>query len=151
LRDRFAWAQIQYELALAWEPRHVNAAYGYGKTSQELGDLDEALSRYEHVIEISPQFPDAYFSRASVRSLREEYEEAVRDYGTATSVGEREILQTEARIRVASRRSSLMARSERRRLEDYKEHLEELMSYTDQNRVAVETYLRQLERYERKQ
>jgi hypothetical protein len=40
-----------------------------------------------------------------------------------------------------------VAQAERRRLEEYKFHLEELMSYTGQNRTAVETYLRELELY----
>ena len=151
VRERYGWAQIQYELALAWEPDHFNAEYGFGKASQELGELDEALGRYERVIDLAPRFPDAYFSRGSVRSLREEYEDAVRDYGTATSVGEQEILQTDARIRAASARPSRIARAQSRRLEEYKSHLEELMSYTGQNRTAVETYLRELEQYRQRQ
>ena len=151
VRKRYGWAQIQYELALAWDPDHFNAEYGFGKASQELGELDEALGRYERVINLAPRFPDAYFSRGSIRSLREEYEDAVRDYGTATSVGEQEILQTDARIRAASARPSRIARAQSRRLEEYKSHLEELMSYTGQNRTAVETYLRELEQYRQRQ
>lgn len=150
-RERYSWAQIQYELALAWEPSHVNAEYGYGKAAQELGDLDEALRRFERVVEIAPNFPDGYFSRGSVRSLREEYPDAVADYAMTTLMGEREVLQTDSRIRDAARRSTRLAEAERRRLEEYKGHLEELLSYAVQNRAAVETYLRQVEAFERSQ
>jgi tetratricopeptide (TPR) repeat protein len=150
-RGRFGWAQIQYELALAWEPSHVNAEYGFGKAAQELGDLEEALRRFEHVVEWAPRFPDGYFSRGSVRSLRGEYRAAVGDYGTTTLVGEQEILQTDSRIRLTQSRASRVAQAERRRLEEYRTHMEELLSYAAQNREAVETYLRQVEQYEREQ
>jgi tetratricopeptide (TPR) repeat protein len=148
-RRRFDWAQIQYELALAWQPDHVNAEYGFGKASQELGNLEEAFQRFDHVIEMAPRFPDGYFSRASVYSLREEYQLAVADYATTTLLGEREILLTESRIREAVGRGTAVARSDQRRLEDYKAHLEELLTYTGQNRTAIETYLRQVEEFRR--
>lgn len=150
-RGRFGWAQIQYELALAWDPSHMNAEYGFGKAAQESGDLDEALRRYEHVVEMAPGFPDGYFSRASVRSLREEYLDALSDYATTTSVGEQQVIQTESRIRLAAARASVFARAERRRLEEYAAHIEEIIGYATQNRAAVETYLRQIEAFEREQ
>jgi tetratricopeptide (TPR) repeat protein len=127
----------------------VNAEYGFGKAAQELGDLDEALRRFEHVIDMAPRFSDGYFSRASVHSLRERYSDAVSDYATTRLLGEQAILQTDARIRAATERGTAVALAERRRLEDYKTHLEELLSYTRQNRAAIETYLRQVEESER--
>ncbi len=147
-RGRFAWARIQYEVALAWRPRHINAEYGYGRAARELGDLDEALERFERVVELAPDSPEGYFARGSVRSVLEAYPGAVEDYAMATRTGEQEILQTDARIRSASERDSRVARARRRRLEERKAALEELVSYAVQNRAAVETYLRQLERYD---
>ncbi len=147
-RQRYLWARIQYEVALAWRPGHANAEYGYGRAARELGDMDEALARFGRVVELAPNSPEGYFARGSVRSVLEDYPAAVSDYAMATRTGEQQILQTDSRIRQASGRDSRVARAERRRLEERKADLEQLVSYAVQNRAAVETYLRQLERYQ---
>jgi len=61
------------------------------------GDLDKALMQYERVLRfekiITPprEFPDAYLFRGAIRSVRQQFAEAVNDFRHAIEIYERQV------------------------------------------------------------
>jgi tetratricopeptide (TPR) repeat protein len=56
-----------YSLVLDRNPKDVNASFGRAMDFMVLQDLSEAISDYDRVIDLDPNFAPAYFNRAVVR------------------------------------------------------------------------------------
>ena len=63
------------------------------------GNVDQALTQYDKVLTINPQYPDAYLSRGSIRAQRRQFADAITDDTRAIEIYQRQISELEAEAR----------------------------------------------------
>jgi len=59
------------------------------------GNVDQALTQYDKVLTINPQYPDAYLSRGSIRAQRRQFADAITDDTRAIEIYQRQISELE--------------------------------------------------------
>jgi tetratricopeptide (TPR) repeat protein len=74
-------AIINYDRAIATDPKYVNAYYNRGNAKSALEKEQEAIIDFNSAIALSPRFTDAYFYRDLAKSILKKNEEAIIDYG----------------------------------------------------------------------
>jgi tetratricopeptide (TPR) repeat protein len=94
-------ARLQYELALKYRTNYVDPIYGLGTVFHDLGQDDLALTQFEQVIRLSPQYAGAYFSRAVIRAGRRQLFDAFADLQKSIQLYEQQIRQLDATIAYA--------------------------------------------------
>jgi len=74
---------------------YSDAEYALGMVFYQDGNVDQALTQYDKVLTINPQYPDAYLSRGSIRAQRRQFADAITDDTRAIEIYQRQISELE--------------------------------------------------------
>ena len=79
----YAGALIDFDKAIAFNPKYVRAYYERGRAQAYLGDYDSAIAFLTEVIKMEPSEVDAYYARGSIKARRRDYTDAIVDLDKA--------------------------------------------------------------------
>ncbi|MDE0634390.1 MAG: tetratricopeptide repeat protein [Candidatus Poribacteria bacterium] len=97
------------ESLVEWRKRESIRSYAYfvqGYRKYEADHYDEAISDLNRVIQLTPEFPAAYFKRALVYAERKDYEKAIVDYTKVIELNPEDTIAYQKRGRVKRRLGS---------------------------------------------
>jgi tetratricopeptide (TPR) repeat protein len=97
-RGDFVTAREEYQRALNDIPTYPDALYSMGLVLQREGKSDEALLKFNQVINDNPNdFAGAYIARAAIRLNRRQFADAVADYNRAIDIFQRQLSTVSAK------------------------------------------------------
>lgn len=79
-KEDWSSAQAQFDQWLQTHPTDYEAYWYRGQTFQNQGILDRALSDFNSLLALQPEYAEAMFERGRVRYLLKQYEEAREDF-----------------------------------------------------------------------
>ncbi len=79
-------AQIIYEAILEWDDNQPEVYYNLGHAVAMQGNLDAAIDYWQVVIEIQPDFVDAYLNQAYIWQKLENFEDAISCYENSLKI-----------------------------------------------------------------
>lgn len=92
-----------------WRKRESIRSYAYlvqGYSKAKAGHYDESISDLNRAIQLTPEFPAAYFKRALVHAERKDYEKAIVDYTKVIELNPEDAIAYQKRGRVKRRHGS---------------------------------------------
>ncbi len=92
-----------------WQKQESIRSYAYlvqGYSKAKAGHYDEAISDLNRAIQLTPEFPAAYFKRALVHAERKDYEKAIVDYTKVIKLNPEDAIAYQKRGRVKRRLGS---------------------------------------------
>ena len=121
----------------------LRALYGIGWVYRQKDRNDEAITQFDKVTRLQPDYGDAHLARGDIRAERHQFIEAIADYNKAIVAYEQQLRYLNAAIAAAEAKSgSRVAQAEKKRTERDKARVEVVMEHARKAKAEVENELK---------